>query len=92
MNDLELRPFQKADYTIKYKEHSRIIKNEIDLSIIKAKLNGNKYSSPFDLEQDFKLIYENPKLYEDKNITLYTKTLKFKSLVIEKMEKIKQIF
>lgn len=71
-------PFQRPvdPIALRIPDYFTIVKNPMDLSVIKTKLSSNRYIDPWHFIDDFNQIFENSMIYNRKTTRLYRFAMK----------------
>ena len=93
LNDLfknqDSTPFRSAVDLSKYKDYLSVVKEPMDLAVIKEQLLTGYYDNPFEVNKDLNSIIQNSKLYNtDKQSMIYTMTSNLQSYINEQMKPI----
>ncbi|XP_053378046.1 protein polybromo-1-like isoform X6 [Mercenaria mercenaria] len=73
-----------------YPDYYKVITDPIDLSIIEAKIKGNKYPSEYNLMSDFDLMFKNARHYNEEGSQVYTDAITLEKALKAKWRVINQ--
>ncbi|XP_065578986.1 PH-interacting protein-like [Artemia franciscana] len=90
-NHADSDPFKYPVNAQQYPDYHQIIKEPMDLSQVKSKVDNDAYRSPADFNKDIRQVFQNSRLYnQNKKSRIYSMTIRLSAMFENHMKEILQ--